>query len=143
MRSTVRNGVALFAAAIIPVIAVPAQADAATSGAMKPSGILSCPGDGEITAFDRCTTLSNGILLINNGETAAHVEYDKTGGSSISARLGYESGGTNHYASYETMTTSGEIYQEDFSFSANCSTHEGLLNQSTGSLFTTPPADSC
>jgi hypothetical protein len=142
MRRFIRNALVISATLLVPLIAVPAQANAATA-TLTASDINSCPSDGYIDAWDRCTTLSNGILLINNGSTLAHVEYDKDGGSSIYAKLGYESAGTNHWASYQTMTAGG-VYDYDFSFSSNCYTREGLLYDSgSGSLFQTPSADSC
>lgn len=142
MHSLARNAVAIAAAGIIPLIAIPTQAQAATHEVVRPF-TFDCPSSGEITPGDMCSSLTNGELLINSGSTEDHIEYDKDAGSSTSAKLGYELNGTNHYqSSYETMTAGG-IYQWFPTFSSTCNSMRGLLLTSAGDSYNTPPADPC
>jgi hypothetical protein len=89
--------------------------------------------------MDRCTTLSNGILY-NHQSSADNVSttYSKTGGSSVSVRLGYTYKGSTHYSSYFSIS-SGQTVQKTFypGSGSYCQTMTGVLNYS-GGTFQTP-----
>ncbi|MFG3343433.1 hypothetical protein ACGF1Z_00020 [Streptomyces sp. NPDC048018] len=82
---------AVAALAPIPVVGGASPAEAGETGTEQ----LSCPRSGNISNWDKCTTLSNGVLVIN--ETArgdfVGITYWKSGGSAITARLGFLRGG--------------------------------------------------
>lgn len=48
--------------------------------------------------IERCTSLSNGVLIVHQASNGVvSTTYDKSGGSTISAQLGYSRSGTSHY----------------------------------------------
>ncbi|MFD0327199.1 hypothetical protein ACFQZC_00830 [Streptacidiphilus monticola] len=59
----------------------------------------SCPSSGKISVGDTCTVLTNGTLYDHNGGgnlgTYVWITYGKSGGSTLSLKLGYEHSGTN------------------------------------------------
>ncbi|MFE1857109.1 hypothetical protein [Streptomyces anandii] len=81
--------------------------------------------------MERCTSLSNGILYnkqsLSGSTTNVFTTYSKTGGSSVSVRLGYTSIG------------SGQTVKKTFTqgASAYCQSMTGVLNYS-GGTFQTP-----
>ncbi len=126
-------GVAALAA--LGINAVPASAAGATS----------CPSDGRITQWDRCTSLSNGVLSVRTQTSGNYVtvNYYRTGGSSLSARLGYERSGSSVYSGFINMTSAPFHYERSWNVSASCSAFYGKLVTSGGTTYITPPADPC
>lgn len=102
-----------------------------------------CPHDGYITDHDVCSELSNGVLLMNATAKGTYIDvsYDKTGGGSVSCKVGYLRSGTNHWSGTKTCSTS-LIASAQWSPSASCSPNVGLL-YSGGSTYQTPPTRNC
>ncbi|WP_259472063.1 hypothetical protein [Streptomyces shenzhenensis] len=93
--------------------------------------------------IERCTTLSNGVLVVHQASNGVvSTGYDKTGGSTISAQLGYSRSGTAHYANAVSISA-GQKKSQTWSLgaSAYCSSIIGLLKYSGGSYQT--PASHC
>ncbi|WP_330289809.1 hypothetical protein [Streptomyces sp. NBC_00576] len=93
--------------------------------------------------MERCTSLSNGLLGIHQASNGVvGVEYTKSGGSTISAKLGYSRSGTNHYASAVSIAV-GQTKRSTWSLgaSAYCSNMIGLLSYSGGTYQT--PTSHC
>ncbi|WP_329428034.1 hypothetical protein [Streptomyces sp. NBC_01268] len=93
---------AVAAPALIPILGGAALATAGETGVQA----LNCPGSGDITPGDKCTTLSNGVLMINETSTGSFVglQYYKSGGSAVTARLGYLRQGVNRWSGWQSMT---------------------------------------
>lgn len=95
---------------------------------------------------ERCTSLSNGILGVHQasdgGVTVVSAEYYKSGGSTISAKLGYSRSGVAHYAGAVSISV-GQTKRSTWSLgaSAYCSSMIGLLSYSGGAYQT--PASHC
>ncbi|MFE0645144.1 hypothetical protein ACFW2Y_26565 [Streptomyces sp. NPDC058877] len=94
----------------------------------------------------RCTKLSNGVLshgkrdLYPTYGTGVYTTYYKSGGSSVSVRLGFNMSGSTIYSSYFTIS-SGQTVARSWTKSASslCLNSVGILNYSGGS-FQTPAA---
>ncbi|MFC9614480.1 hypothetical protein [Streptomyces sp. NPDC056938] len=105
-----------------------------------------CSGSGYTATnepMERCTTLSNGILYNKQvSGTTVYTTYSKTGGSSISAKLGYTYSGSTKYAS-ATSISSGQTVKKSFGLGATayCKSMTGVLNYSGGTFQT--PATHC
>ncbi|MFB7309929.1 hypothetical protein [Streptomyces sp. NPDC056192] len=141
MRNSIATIAAVSALALVPLLGGAATATAESSGEV---GVLSdCPSDGYITRWDRCTTLSNGIIIVNTDTNGDYIktQYHKTGGSTVTAKLGYLRSGTNHWATSRSMSA-GMWYENSWSVSASCSVVNGLL-YSGGTTYQTPAADPC
>ncbi|MEV6699264.1 hypothetical protein AB0M68_19120 [Streptomyces sp. NPDC051453] len=92
---------------------------------------------------ERCTSLSNGILAVHQGSSGVvGTSYYKSGGSTISAKLGYSRSGTSHYASSVSIG-SGQTKSATWSLGsgAYCSSITGLLSYSGGTYQT--PSSHC
>ncbi|CQR63141.1 hypothetical protein [Streptomyces leeuwenhoekii] len=92
---------------------------------------------------ERCTSLSNGIVYHKkdyNNPTSIYTTYSKTGGSSVSVRLGYSMSGSTTYSGYFSIG-SGQTMQKSWSKSGAymCYNSTGVLNYS-GGTFQTPSA---
>jgi hypothetical protein len=93
--------------------------------------------------MERCTSLSNGKLFVKQSSSGVvSTTYSKTGGSTISAQLGYSRSGTSHYASAVSIS-SGQTKSAKWSLSASayCTNTIGLLKYSGGSYQT--PTSHC
>ncbi|MBD0712432.1 MULTISPECIES: hypothetical protein [unclassified Streptomyces] len=103
--------------------------------------MTSCPSDGYITKGDRCTKLSNGYLSIGlgNGGSYISVDYNKTGGSAITGKLGYLRGGSTYYKASQTISTSALAWGEWSGVANPCYPTNGLLYTS-GTTYQTPAA---
>ncbi|WP_202440849.1 hypothetical protein [Streptomyces sp. SID69] len=89
--------------------------------------------------MERCTSLSNGILAIHQGSSGViGTSYYKSGGSAISASLGYSRSGTTHYKAAVSIS-SGQTKSTTWSLGADayCSNIIGLMN-SGGDKYQTP-----
>ncbi len=87
---------------------------------------------------ERCTSLDNGILTVHQGSSGVmSTQYYKSGGSAISAKLGYSRSGTSHYASAVSISK-GQTKSHSWSLGADayCSNIIGLM--SSGSTYQTP-----
>lgn len=92
---------------------------------------------------ERCTSLSNGVVYHKkdyNNPTSIYTTYSKTGGSSVSVRLGYSMSGSTTYSGYFSIG-SGQTVQKSWSKSGAymCYSSTGVLNYS-GGTFQTPSA---
>ncbi|MFJ9808957.1 hypothetical protein ACIRTB_12040 [Streptomyces sp. NPDC101158] len=106
---------------------------------------LSCPSSGNITNWDKCTTLSNGFLMINEatrGDFVGHT-YWKSGCSAITARLGFLRAGASTWAGWRSMGSGLEYYNSWSGLSNGCYPTNGLLNTNGGATYQTPAADAC
>jgi hypothetical protein len=101
-----------------------------------------CSGSGYTATnepMERCTTLSNGILYNKQiSGTTVYTTYSKTGGSTVSVRLGYTYSGSTTYSAYFSIS-SGETEKRSWGLgsSAYCKSMTGVLNYS-GGTFQTP-----
>ncbi|MFF2127493.1 hypothetical protein ACFVW1_19235 [Streptomyces olivochromogenes] len=89
--------------------------------------------------MSRCTTLTNGILYAHQSSNdKISTQYSKTGGSSVSVRLGYSYRGSMHYSSYFSIDK-GDTVTKQFSPGTGtyCQSMTGVLNYS-GGTFQTP-----
>ncbi|MER5706624.1 hypothetical protein [Streptomyces sp. NPDC002122] len=94
----------------------------------------------------RCTKLSNGVVSHGQRDTFPTVtlstSYYKSGGSTVSVRLGYTQAGTTVYSSYfnisssQTVTKSWTRNHKDYW----CYNSVGILQQSGGTSYQTPAA---
>ncbi|MGC8923524.1 hypothetical protein [Streptomyces griseoaurantiacus] len=93
--------------------------------------------------MERCTSLSNGILTVHQSSSGnVGTSYYKSGGSTISAKLGYSRSGTSHYASAVSISQgSTKSHTWSLGASAYCSSIYGLLSYSGGTYQT--PASHC
>jgi hypothetical protein len=116
-----------------------------TAASASAAGPTSCPRDGYITRGDRCTSLSNGVLSVQTVSAGNYVavNYYRSSGGSLSAKLGYERSGSTTYSSYIDMSAAPRHYERSWSFSASCSAIYGKLLTSGGTLYVTPAADPC
>ncbi|MET8831707.1 hypothetical protein ABZX40_38425 [Streptomyces sp. NPDC004610] len=93
--------------------------------------------------MERCTTLSNGILTVKQASSGVvSTAYYKSGGSTISARLGYSRSGSSHYKPAVSIAV-GATSRATWSLSASayCTSTIGLLSYSGGTYQT--PASHC
>ncbi|MFE9629240.1 hypothetical protein [Streptomyces sp. NPDC006527] len=133
------------ARAIAAVAVMIAPFSFATATPAAAAGPTSCPSDGYITRGDRCTSLSNGVLYVGTVSAGnwIHVNYYRSSGGSLSAKLGYERSGSSVYSSYINMSTTPSHYERTWSVSASCAVVYGKLLTSGGTLYVTPAADPC
>lgn len=97
------------------------------------------------TPMKRCTSLSNGVLAHwksygTGTSTNITTNYSKTGGSTVSVRVGYGLGSSTVYSSYFSIAsgqTKGKTWNKTGDY--YCSSSTGLLNYS-GGTFQTPSA---
>ncbi|MFD4626563.1 hypothetical protein [Streptomyces sp. NPDC058475] len=95
--------------------------------------------------MQRCTKLSNGVLVNwktynSDNYTHIHTRYDKTGGSTVSVRLGYSMGSSTVYSSYFNISSGGSSQKDWTKFGDSaCTSSVGLLNYS-GGTYQTPSA---
>ncbi|MFE1953270.1 hypothetical protein ACFW9D_22710 [Streptomyces sp. NPDC059524] len=124
------------------VIALAIAAASVMFSAPSASAVTYCSSGGYTSTgepMERCTSLSNGILAVKQSSSGVvSTEYYKSGGSTITAKLGYSRGGTNHYASSVSIS-SGTTKRQTWSLSAGsyCTSTIGLLSYS-GGTFQTP-----
>jgi hypothetical protein len=115
-------------------------------GAPAASAVTYCDSSGHtVTGLptERCTSLSNGILAVSqNSNGLVSTEYYKSGGSTISAKLGYSRSGTSHYGSAVSIAV-GATKRATWSLGAStfCTSTVGLLSYSGGTYQT--PASHC
>jgi hypothetical protein len=108
-------------------------------------GATECPREGYITRGDRCTSLDNGVLSVRTVSAGNYitVNYYRSSGGSLSAKLGYERSGRSIYSSSINMSTTPRHYSHEWSVSASCAVVYGKLLTSGGTLYVTPAADPC
>ncbi|MEU8642058.1 hypothetical protein [Streptomyces sp. NPDC048674] len=89
--------------------------------------------------MSRCTELSNGYLYAHQSSNdKIAIQYSKTGGSSVSVRLGYTRSGSTHYSSYFTIKSGQTVVKQFGTGTGNyCQSMTGVLNYS-GGTFQTP-----
>jgi hypothetical protein len=110
------------------------------------SAAISCSSSGYTASglpTERCTSLSNGVLVHKkdyNNPTKIWTTYNKTGGSTVSVRLGYSMSGSTTYSSYFSISA-GQTVQRYWEKSGSymCYSSTGVLNYS-GGTFQTPSA---
>lgn len=127
--------VGIATAAMLGVGALPAAA----------AGPTSCPSNGSIDSWSKCSSLSNGVLFISTTRTGNYVmvSYYRASGGALTARLGWERSGVNHWWAYRNMSTVPLHYDEQAGITASCSPIIGKLLTSGGSTYATPPVDPC
>ncbi|MFF5977002.1 hypothetical protein ACFY7C_36435 [Streptomyces sp. NPDC012769] len=89
--------------------------------------------------------MTNGILSIyptSNGN-AVMVNYYRTGGGALTAKLGYERSSVNSWWAFQNMNTVPFHYSQQKGLTASCSPIIGKLYTSGGATYTTPAADPC
>jgi hypothetical protein len=116
----------------------------------EPSGLASifpdnCEHDGSTDVpWVRCTKLDNGRLFHGkktyDTETRAVTFYQKTGGGSVTLRLGYTANGTEHWSDYFTQKK-GETKTRSWHFgprNQECKSSVGLLQEKHSDKRQTP-----
>lgn len=92
--------------------------------------------------IERCTSRSNGVLVHEkdyNNPTSLGTRYDKTGGSTVSVRLGYSMSGSTTYSSCFDTSSGGSVTKSwQKSGSYMCYNSTGVLNY-CGGTFQRPP----
>ncbi|WP_354645259.1 hypothetical protein [Kitasatospora camelliae] len=83
----------------VPATAFAAEADEPGDTVAQVAG---CPRDGQLGVNSVCTSLSSGAVFQGKthpdfNHTRVITYYKKTGGSEITAKLGYSAGGTTHW----------------------------------------------
>lgn len=92
----------------------------------------------------RCTSLSNGVLTHGKSDaypyTHIYTGYYKSGGSSVSIRLGYSMSGSTTYSAYFTISSGQTVTKSWDKFGDYlCYNSVGVLNYS-GGTYQTPAA---
>ncbi|SMF59208.1 hypothetical protein SAMN02745830_04676 [Streptomyces sp. Amel2xC10] len=82
------------------------------------------------------------VRTVQTGNYVA-VNYYRSGGGSLTAKLGYERSGSSTYSSNINMSNAPFHYERSWSPSASCSAVYGKLLTSGGTLYLTPAADPC
>jgi hypothetical protein len=112
------------------------------------SATAGCPSSGYPTPGDpsaSCTSMDNGALFHTKfhpdaSKTRIQSSYVKTGGGSITAKLGYNYSGTNHYSASFTQRSGTTVKRHwdrnDYNFW--CKTTIGLLSVNGQGSFQTP-----
>ncbi|MFC5910650.1 hypothetical protein [Streptacidiphilus monticola] len=109
---------------------------------VKPMVDTSCPSSGKISVGDTCTVLTNGTLYDHNGGgnlgTYVWITYGKSGGSTLSLKLGYEHSGTNTWGAWQTMSAGNQY--SSYWYPATCGSTIGLMYQDSSHMWQTPMA---
>ncbi len=148
MRRHLSSAVVIASIAALPLLAsVTASAEDQPGASQHEPAVMhpddSCPDSGHVTNWDVCTTLTGGILHLdeNNDGSDVSVWYHKSSGDPVSGYLKYERGGTTH--SSGKLTFSQSLDQEyDWSPAASCSDTVGIISTSDGQ-WQTPAAPGC
>ncbi len=116
----------------------PASAAANVSGPDSPRN--GNPGGGQ-----RCTTLSNGVLIVRSTGSGkdVSVEYFRERGGALAARLGWERNGSNTWEGWRNMNAAPLYYSQQWGTAKSCSPFIGKLNTKGGDTFSTPPLPQC
>lgn len=142
MLTALRNLGVVVTVAMMPILGAASAQAQTPSHTVRPRVDTSCPHDGYITIGDRCTTLSNGTLYIHNGGsnqgTYVGVDYAKSGGSTLSLKLGYEHSGTNTWGAWENMSAGNDYWS--YFYPATCGAAIGLMYQNSTTQWQTPLA---
>ncbi|EFF90911.1 hypothetical protein [Streptomyces sp. e14] len=124
------------------LIALAFAAGSVMFSAPAASAAAYCSGSGWTATnepMERCTSLDNGILYNKqiSGSTI-YTTYSKTGGSTISAKLGYIHSGTTTYAAAVSIA-SGQTVKKSFSVSSGwyCDSIIGVMS-ANGTKYQTP-----
>ncbi|MEV8626496.1 hypothetical protein [Streptomyces sp. NPDC051079] len=109
------------------------------------SGATSCPSDGVLGGSARCSTLSNGVLSAYSTSAGNYIKvnYYRSGGGALTAKLGYERSSVNNWWGFQNMNTVPFHYEQSAGISASCTPMIGKLYTSGGTTYTTPPVDPC
>ncbi|GAA3376832.1 hypothetical protein GCM10020367_50090 [Streptomyces sannanensis] len=139
---TVRPHTSMSSRANVTLTALAIAAGSVMFSAPTASAAAYCSSSGYTATnepMERCTTLSNGILYNKQTSgTTVYATYSKTGGSTISVRLGYTYSGSTTYSSSFSIS-SGQTVQKSWGLgsSAYCKSMAGVLTYS-GGTFQTP-----
>jgi len=134
----------VFAVAAIAGTGMPASA--ATAGVQE----AGCPSSGYPTPGNpsgSCTSLDNGAVFHRKGHpdashTRVYTTYKKTGGSTISAKLGYVFSGSYKWSPYYSIASGNtKSYHWDIlDYDFWCQTTVGVMSVSGGSAYQTRPS---
>ncbi|MYT33092.1 hypothetical protein GTY73_30925 [Streptomyces sp. SID8354] len=117
-----------------------AHAESPSSTGKAVAYAAGCPGDGRIARNHSCSSLSSGALFHQKfTNDKASTSYKKTGGSSISARLGFNRAGTTKWSGWFSQG-SGTTKSYSWSGVTYCSSTVGLLEVKGQQTFQTPLA---
>ncbi|WNI16032.1 hypothetical protein [Actinacidiphila sp. ITFR-21] len=142
-----RLAVAAVAAAI-GVVAAGGIADAQGTGTPRETtapATAGCPGDGHLDTNYVCTSLSGGGLFHRKyTNDVISTWYTKTGGSAITAKLGFSASGKTHWGGSFTES-SGQTKTANWSGTgvAYCTLTVGLISVAGQGMFQTPQATGC
>lgn len=122
----------------------PASANSPNVSVMPAKGVTTTV----VTPFDTttCTSLSNGLLCarILNSRTTVTVWYYKTGGATISARLGWDASGVDHWDAGSFTETKGQTKTYAWNnLNLGCTSIVGFLVVSGQGRFQTPSISDC
>ncbi|WP_274912103.1 hypothetical protein [Streptomyces sp. WZ-12] len=137
VRTTAMAGVTLVAMGTTPL----AHAESLSGTGNAVAYAAGCPGDGHLTRNHTCTSLSSGALFHQKyTNDKASTSYKKTGGSSISARLGFNRAGTTKWSSWFSQG-GGTTKSYSWSGVTYCSSTVGLLEVKGQQTYQTPLAN--
>lgn len=159
----VRRGiyrVAALATTLAGIVAFTAGSANAVSEGSESADVeilSSCPSNGIIGPYSRCTSLSNGVLFhlrIFNGstfDTRVTTTYEKTGGSIVTVRLGfsepYYGVGAQWGSNHRMVSGDRRSYEKSWPIGTNkqmrCRATVGMMQDPNGTNWQTPATASC
>lgn len=137
---------ALSAAATTPALAA-GGAGTAGKTEFSPASVQTagCPSSGYVSALVRCTSLSNGALFTSRDFGGGDLKtwYVKTGGSTVTARLGVAHGGALDWSGWFNQTSGTTVaFHEGLIIS--CGPTTGWMDvKGVSPAYTTPSTPSC
>ncbi|MFJ8295364.1 hypothetical protein [Streptomyces sp. NPDC094447] len=82
-------------------------------------------------------------MSTNRTGSLADLAYWRASGGALTAKMGYERNGTNHWFANRNMNTVPLLYQDVTAISASCNAIIGKLYTTGGTTYTTPAIDPC
>ncbi|MFI1200677.1 hypothetical protein ACH4VR_14705 [Streptomyces sp. NPDC020883] len=136
VRATAMTGVTLMAMGTSPL----AHAESPSNTGKAVAYAAECPGDGRIARNHTCTSLSSGALFHQKfTNDKASTSYKKTGGSGISARLGFNRAGVTKWSGWFSQG-GGTTKSNSWSGVTYCASTVGLLEVKGQQTYQTPLA---
>ena len=144
MKNVIGKAFATSAFAVAAIAGTAMPASAATASVQE----AGCPSSGYPTPGNpsgSCTSLSNGAVFHGKGHpdashTRIYTTYKKTGGSTISAKLGYIFSGSYKWSPYYSIASGNtkSYHWDTLDYDFWCQTTVGVMSVSGGSAYQTP-----
>ncbi|MEU6166256.1 hypothetical protein [Streptomyces tanashiensis] len=147
MKSLIAKSLATGAFAVAAIAGTTMPASAATTGevGVQEAG---CPSSGYPTPgmpMGSCTSLTNGAVFHGKyhpdaTHTRTYTSYTKTGGSTVSAKLGYIYKGAYKWSAYYSIAsgTTKRVTWDTIDYDFYCDSTIGVMSVSGGSTYQTP-----